>query len=769
MMLKERFLRAGAGLRRRAGELLEKPAVILALECAARFALTLLLSRAKIFGSLAPFGAAMLAASGAGVRGVSAMAGALSGYLLMGGLDWGLKYAAMCLLILSAAFIFRELDISQKSFFAPAAAAFTAAVTGFVYLSEAGYSLTAVVFYITETVLVGGCTLFYTIALSPWDPEKEDSRLRHSICLLVLAASALIALSRLHLAGIISIGRCGALLLVMLAARQGGMGSGAAFGVALGLSMDAAQGRSVFFSMVYGFAGLISGAFFRQKRLLFTLACILGNLIAALWAWDSSLRSGCLYEMFIASVFFMVLPENLLLPPGEKGRSGAARAARRAGSAAGLRQIAAALQSLYSGLRRKGTVQPNDEDPAKLFVQAAALTCRDCRRAERCWQQEHGRTMDALTKSIPAMQARGRLELSDLPAHFTENCLKPEAFAAAANESLRAALYRRQCRARLEETRAAAAHSYQEAARILESAAERLSAETAREEKLETRLSRYLRGMGIQAEVSVWREAQGRLRAEISGPLADFAAQPDHLDKLSAVLGLRLCRSGTEPVHSHLSLLEAEPLAVSVGSAAVRKRDEHISGDSQSFFKTEAGNFFVLLSDGMGSGESAARLSREAVRVLERFLRAGMRPEGALRLLSSAMLLQSEDCACTTADILCADLFSGKCSLYKCGAAPSYVRWGRHLRKIGCKNNAVGLGEISAERADFELPAGALVVMLSDGVLEGGDDRWLRDKICAFEGTDVKALAAEILSAAMDVHGGEDDMTVLCLLLSARE
>lgn len=52
-----------------------------------------------------------------------------------------------------------------------------------------------------------------------------------------------------------------------------------------------------------------------------------------------------------------------------------------------------------------------------------------------------------------------------------------------------------------------------------------------------------------------------------------------------------------------MTLLEAEPLAVSVGIAALKKRGEKVSGDRGSYFKTDSGVLCVILSDGMGTGQ----------------------------------------------------------------------------------------------------------------------------------------------------------------------
>ena len=102
-----------------------------------------------------------------------------------------------------------------------------------------------------------------------------------------------------------------------------------------------------------------------------------------------------------------------------------------------------------------------------------------------------------------------------------------------------------------------------------------------------------------------------------SGRLSPLTKDEDYLEKLSAVVGVRLCRPA-EPAESssRLTLLEAEPLAVSVGIAALKKRGEKVSGDKGSYFKTDAGVLCVILSDGMGCGDEAARDSDQVVSCL---------------------------------------------------------------------------------------------------------------------------------------------------------
>ena len=85
----------------------------------------------------------------------------------------------------------------------------------------------------------------------------------------------------------------------------------------------------------------------------------------------------------------------------------------------------------------------------------------------------------------------------------------------------------------------------------------------------------------------------------------------------------------------------------------------------------------------MGSGPEAGRESTLAVELLERFLRAGVRPQPALRTLSAALALRGEEHGgFTTIDLLRLDLFTGAAEVYKYGAAPTYVRQGTAVTRI---------------------------------------------------------------------------------------
>ena len=83
---------------------LQRPALMKALECGIRFFLGGILAGAEIFGGHAPFGLAFVAASGVGLEGLSALVGVSLCSMLFMGFTQGLKYVAASVLIFSVAF-----------------------------------------------------------------------------------------------------------------------------------------------------------------------------------------------------------------------------------------------------------------------------------------------------------------------------------------------------------------------------------------------------------------------------------------------------------------------------------------------------------------------------------------------------------------------------------------------------------------------------------------------------------------------------------------
>ncbi|MDR0952486.1 MAG: SpoIIE family protein phosphatase [Oscillospiraceae bacterium] len=745
--------------------------------CSLNFVLGFMMSGARVMGNMAPFGIAAVARAPASPEGIFCLLGACTGYLLTGGFDFGVRYIASALLVFTVSFVLRDTKLVTKAWFMPCVAALVSGVTNYLNSFELFASVPILAGALTELTLTGGAAYFFIQATRPGPRTGEEAERVQTISSLVLCACLFISLANVLILDVISVGRFLALLLIMTAAFKGGALTGGAAGVAFGFAMDLAAGSGGFFSMAYAISGLISGFFSKHGRLLFLVGYIAVNTIAVIWVTGFELRMPLMYEVFAASVAFAVLPEKLLeilgsaaaLPLPSTGEAGLRRYA-----AARANRLSHALRDLYGTVFRAINSRTNDNDVATVFDRASAAVCVNCKNKSDCWQKSFMDTLTIMNDATEPMLGRGKLQTDDLADRFLEKCPSVHTFVTAVNGELRALMYRRQFRSRLSENRSAAYGQYKDLADIVEGLAKDLQDANGADPLAERRLSRFLRAMDISADVSVFRDGRGRLHAIIeSGRLNPLLRQENWLDTLSAVLGVRLCKSpdGAETTANRISVLEAEPLVVSVGIAGMKKKGEAVSGDRGTYFKTEQGVLCVILADGMGSGEAAAKESINAVRTLETFLRAGVDPAVAMKLLNSVLLLKNgEDWGYSTVDLMCVDLFTGEACFYKYGAAPSFVKNGKAIRRVRGESLAAGLCAGDGSSPDvvrMKLRPGNVALIASDGVSTAGDN-WLREMLLQTDGRDAKALAKETLRRAAKENGPEDDMTVLALRVDER-
>ncbi len=108
--------------------------------------------------------------------------------------------------------------------------------------------------------------------------------------------------------------------------------------------------------------------------------------------------------------------------------------------------------------------EPEGQDAALLFDQAAARACSGCAKWHKCWQSESEQTYCLLAGAVPELLQSGRL-----PEEFLTRCRRPDAFAEAVSQGIECLRLKRQYRKRLAESRRALAGQYFFLARFLRS------------------------------------------------------------------------------------------------------------------------------------------------------------------------------------------------------------------------------------------------------------------------------------------------------------
>ena len=730
---------------------------------------------AQIFGRCTPFGVAIVAAAGAGTMGFSTLVGSILGYLFFQGLEGGLHYSAASILTYAVAFAFYDSKLREKPWFLPAVGAVLCGISSALHHSGSGWFGADVIFYFTEIFLLAAAAYFYQGAFhkeANWADSLEEMSATQRTGLLALGATGLIALSGVQVLGEFSIGRIAAVVVVMTIARRGAS-AGLLGGITVGLMMDMASGRSPYYSMAFAVAGLASGLCWNRGKLPAALAYVAANGAAVLWTWESGMRIGLLYEVFAASVLFFILPQRV------REKSSQMLAVRRPRSVewerakeSAVRHMhatARAFRELYESMKDSFREERSIEDVTVIFHRTADRQCRRCSSREVCWQKEFNTTQQVLNDAVGLMIDRGKAQSGDFSSHFRSRCIHFPEFLAIVNEELMAYLYRRQYHSRMQESRAALCRQYAELDRIIGKAAAELGAQLTPDLPREEKLRKYLKSKGISEDASVFYDEKGHLRVETPG--AATLKGDEGRDKLSKLLGVIL-RSPEEGEEGRLSFTQAEPFTATASVSGRNKTGESVSGDTGTWFRREDGLLCILLCDGMGSGAEARKESGLAVRLLQSFLKAGVEPEAALCTVNSALALRGEETGgCTTVDLLTIELYTGLCSVYKFGAAPTYLR---KKQKVSCiTGSALPAGimagdDVKPDVTRFRADDGDWILLLSDGMMGGEKDDWLRGYLSEFQGQSPGELADKLLELSGQESDSADDSTVIAVRLSKR-
>ena len=321
----------------------------------------------------------------------------------------------------------------------------------------------------------------------------------------------------------------------------------------------------------------------------------------------------------------------------------------------------------------------------------------------------------------------------------------------------------------------AASVQLSETAALLEDMTEQLG-EHRNRGKQETAVWRALERARFEVRyVHIVRQQNGRERIQIEmrsvgGRIATMREVCAHVSK-GYGRKVRVCSEGKTIVNREYAVYgfgEEPNFMVLHGASGVTKTGEIVSGDNFSCTELMEGQLLMGIVDGMGSGGEASEDSEEIIGLLEDLLKAGYEEETALRLVNSVLLGKENGEASTAVDLAITDLYSGKCSFYKSGAAATFIKRNQWVEVMKSTSLPIGvLREVDYESAYKKLYDGDYIIMVSDGVLdvfEGENkEEELGRLLMDINTKNPKDMADELLMAVREYSGQNimDDMTVL--------
>ena len=313
---------------------------------------------------------------------------------------------------------------------------------------------------------------------------------------------------------------------------------------------------------------------------------------------------------------------------------------------------------------------------------------------------------------------------------------------------------------------------------MIQSAARELDAGICMDDHLEKKVKAGMKRIGLKLLSSVFfLTKQGRYEVHLTlkAQRGQCVASKEAAEVLSSCIGRgMLLLKGERPVigeeYRTIVFMEGAGFHTLQGVAKIGKGCDKISGDTFLMTELPGGKEGVVLSDGMGSGESAFKESAMVVELLEELLGAGFPPETAIRMMNTALVAGREEVRFSTVDMCIFDLYQGTCEILKAGASVTFIRSRGGVEKISSDSLPVGVvQELEIEKSVRQLEDGDFVVMVTDGVLDalpvGEQEAMLGALIGGTTICNPEELAHYILEQVLELSGEipADDMTVLAV------
>lgn len=197
-----------------------------------------------------------------------------------------------------------------------------------------------------------------------------------------------------------------------------------------------------------------------------------------------------------------------------------------------------------------------------------------------------------------------------------------------------------------------------------------------------------------------------------------------------------------------------------IGIMTKPKNSNSFSGDNILRLELKDNNFLLALSDGMGSGMQAHYESKEILRLLGKMVKSGVNIKSAIQTLNTIMSLRGTE-QFSTLDITHIDMSSGNISMFKEGAAPTFLIQGKSVKKI--ESNSLPIGVVNSSKfnkQEFTVGNNDTIVMMSDGIYDQ-DPVGLEKLLMTIECNSAQHLAKYLLDNAVENKAIDDDMSVI--------
>jgi stage II sporulation protein E len=579
-------------------------------------------------------------------------------------------------------------------------------------------------------------------------------------------------------------------LVIMALTFAGGISVGTMAGVGLGLLFAMVNPTaSPLIVGLYACGGLIAGMFRDYGKPGIALGLFLGNALLSFQFTTANAMISSFGGTGLAAAGFALMPRGCLSSLERYITNPSDKLKREAAYQKKLRNVVSErledFSNIFTELARTFdsvpcavSQGPQRGDVISLLKLLSQRACQGCSGYHVCWEKNFHQTYKELIELLILAERKSGISGTDLPSELRKRCIQGYKLISSINYIVEICQSDKYWKERLSESQGMVSDQLKGVARLMGQLSNEVTIDADFKEEMELRISSKLKTIGIPV-TSITALSMGHQEVEVTICKKRCRGERECTNKIAPLVSNLLgrgfavwkgsCALETGCGECEFRLLPARSFELEIEILKASKDDAVVSGDNHSIIELKDGKVAIILSDGMGTGHEAALESGATVAMMERLINAGFDSDFAIRTINSILLLRSAEENFATVDMALMDLYTGNTEFVKIGAAPTFIKRGRHIDLIRGTSLPIGiLNSVRSDRENRRLMDGDILVMITDGIMDSCKDltereEWVGHTLARIDSRDTKEIARYLLRAARERGGGRcnDDMTVI--------
>lgn len=418
----------------------------------------------------------------------------------------------------------------------------------------------------------------------------------------------------------------------------------------------------------------------------------------------------------------------------------------------------------------RGTLS-DDKSMELLKTELKRGVCEHCPDKNNCYRLGNSFLENSFDMMVCNGYERGKVLLVDLPQYLTSNCSRVNTLLSYYNNMLKDYKDYTLSINNLDTSRVLIAEQLYATSKLLSALSQDLSAVVTIDKTLEEKIVEELRYNNIMCiDATVYQKdiSVKEIVLIVTNDTTNVKKMEKIVGKVARVdMSIIGNNPSSIPEASVITMVSSPNYDIAFGVSGMTKFGSKSSGDNHTIIKLDEGKFLVSLSDGMGSGDRAKKISLLTVHLVENFYKAGFDSDVILTTVNKLLSLNEEE-NFATIDLCIIDGRKNTYDFIKFAGCDGYIIHDKgKCEVIEGSNLPVGiLDDIKPHVSKRLITNMDMLVLMSDGVEDALSPHVnISDYLRSLDIINPQSLSEEILSRALDLSDGvaKDDMTVICV------